>query len=257
MAKPYLITLLPSADVDLGRWLLQHYQQGYIERPHAPVFHVLALKWYGFGKDDYPLLVDGDTKTPTVDKILPLLEAQAPDELKLIPSDPALAAEVEAHQKFARSTTGHAVVLWSYFNLLKYKRVVWPSLTTHVPWYEKMICFLAFGLIRDLMYKGLGLNKTVSDQALQTIYEGFDHFDKVLADGRDYLVGDRLTFADLALASGMGPLILAQGYHGMLPNHAMCPPYMQKVYAELRQRPTGLFIQKIYDRHRAPALLSL
>jgi glutathione S-transferase len=30
--------------VDLGRWLLEHYQRGYIERTHAPIFHVLALK---------------------------------------------------------------------------------------------------------------------------------------------------------------------------------------------------------------------
>ena len=54
--KPFLVTLLPSVDVDLGRWLLQHWQVDYDEYPHAPIIHVLALKWYGVGKDDYPLL---------------------------------------------------------------------------------------------------------------------------------------------------------------------------------------------------------
>ena len=47
--KPILVTLLPSVDVDLGRWLLQHWQVDYDEHPHAPIFHVLALKWYGVG----------------------------------------------------------------------------------------------------------------------------------------------------------------------------------------------------------------
>ena len=57
MTTSLLITLLPSTDVDLGRWLLQHFDTPYTERPHAPVFHVLALKSWGVGADDYPLWV--------------------------------------------------------------------------------------------------------------------------------------------------------------------------------------------------------
>ena len=41
--KPFLVTLLPSVDVDLGRWLLQCWRRDYAEHPHAPVFHILAL----------------------------------------------------------------------------------------------------------------------------------------------------------------------------------------------------------------------
>jgi glutathione S-transferase len=42
--KPFMVTLLPSTDCDIGRWLLQHYHIDYVEHPHAPPFHVLALK---------------------------------------------------------------------------------------------------------------------------------------------------------------------------------------------------------------------
>lgn len=258
MTNPLLITLLPSSDVDLGRWLLSHYGMTYTERPHAPIFHVLALKYWGVGADDYPLFVRESDKFGGIDKMLPELDGAAAAPLKLLPdpqTEPDLHKQVQDLQYYARWDMGTDVVNWSYWNLLKYKSVVWPSITTDVPWYEKLTCLLAFRLIRALMYKGLKLDQSVADTSLQKIYQGWDKFDEILSDGRQYLVGDRLTFADLALAASGGPMILAQGYHGMLPNHALCPVFMQKVYQDLRQRPTGLFIQRIYDRHRASQLL--
>jgi glutathione S-transferase len=119
-----------------------------------------------------------------------------------------------------------------------------------VPWYEKLTCLVAFRVIRWLMYKGLKLNQQAADDALKAIYAGFDKIDGLLADGRKYLVGDKLTYADLAVSASLGPMILAQGYQGFLPNQAKCPKFMQDVYKELRARPTGQFVQRIYDQHR-------
>ncbi|WP_299854490.1 glutathione S-transferase C-terminal domain-containing protein [uncultured Roseobacter sp.] len=260
--KPLLVTLLPSSGVDLGRWLLAHYGVDYTERPHAPIFHVLALKSWGQGKDDYPLFVHADGKTRTAGclQIAELFDPDAPAEHRLLPdakAEPNHAQQVDDIVKYAYWTLGDDVVNWSYWNFLKHKSVVWPSLTTSVPWYEKLTCALAFGTIRTLMYKGLKLNQGVADKSLQSIYDGWDKFDAMLADGRRYLVGDRLSYADLATAAALGPMILAQGYHGMLPNEAKCPVFMQKVYKELRQRPTGLFIQRIYDTHRPAQLLCI
>lgn len=258
MKNPLLITLLPSADVDLGRWLLAYYQVEYSERPHAPIFHILALKAWGVGKDDYPLFVRCGEKYGGIEKMLPLLEREAAQNLRLLPDaekEPLLHKEAWDLQHYARWEMGADVVNWSYWNLLKYKKVVWPSITTDVPWYEKLTCQFGFRGIRWLMYKGLKLDQAVSDASLKKICAGWDKYDEILKDGREYLVGDRLTFADLAVATSGGPMILAQGYHGMLPNQAVCPPEMQKVYSELRQRPTGRFIQRIYDRHRPDQLL--
>ncbi|NIZ13876.1 glutathione binding-like protein [Phaeobacter sp. HF9A] len=262
MTLPLLVTLLPSTDVDLGRWLLSHYGVAYTERPHAPVFHVLALKSWGVSAEGYPLMVSADRqqKYPGVDPITEALDPTMSAELRLWPDKATQAdlwAEVNSLQHEARFTIGNAVVNWSYWNLLKYKSVVWPSLTTSVPWYEKLTCALAFPLIRGLMYKGLKLDQSVADQALQQIYVGFDRFDARLADGRSYLAGDRLTFADLALAASLAPMILAQGYHGMLPDEARCPVFMQEVYKSLRQRPTGQFVQRMYDSHRAAQILQV
>lgn len=229
-------------------------------RPHAPIFHVLALKWWGMGPEDYPLFIQdgGKTKTYGCDKINALLQTNALSDIHLMPDskkDPNLVKEINEIVAFSYEKLGGDVVNWSYWNFLKYKWVVWPSLTTNVPWWERLTCLIAFKVIRGLMYKGLKLDQGVADQALKDIYAGWDKLDALLADGRTYLVGDRLTYADLATAAALGPMILAQGYHGMLPNQAKCPVFMQKVYQELRARPTGQFIQRIYDKHRPAQLL--
>lgn len=258
MSKTLLITLLPSSGVDTSRWVLSHYGVDYTERPHAPIFHVFALKWWGLGKDDYPgLVIDGKVVTSGSRKIMQHLDPDAPDNLKLMPADEAGQKEVLEMARYTGDVLGTCVVNWSYWNLLKYKSVVWPSVTTSVPWYEKLTLTVAFPLIRWAMYKGLALDQSVADQSLKTIYEGFDKLDALLADGRTYIMGEKLTFADLITSACLGPMILAQGYHGMLPNHAKCPVFMQKVYAELRQRPTGLYIQRMYDTHRAAQLLQV
>ncbi|NSX54607.1 glutathione S-transferase family protein [Parasulfitobacter algicola] len=248
-----LITLLPSTDVDLGRWILQHHGVSYTERPHAPIFHILALKAWGSGKEDYPLWVKNGEKIPTVPQIMDYYETNGDPAKRLMPdpqTDPEANQTADELQHYARFTLGDCVVNWSYFHLLKTKSAVWPSITTGVPWYEKLTCLIAFPLVRSLMYKGLKLDQATADQALIQIYAGFDRFDALLADGRQYLVGRHMTYADLAVAVSLAPMILAQGYQGFLPNQAMCPDDMQVIYRQLRERPTGQFVQRIYDDHR-------
>lgn len=257
--KNLLVTLQPSSGVDTARWLMGHYEIDYEERPHAPIFHVLALKWWGQGPEDYALLVEPDGKK-TFGR-LPIsqrFDGAAAADKKLIPDEKTeedLYHQVIDLVTWAGMVPGTAVVNWSYFNLLKYKWVVWPSIVTNVPWYEKLFCLLAFRVIRGLMYKGLGLDQQVSDEALKTIYASYDRIDKLLADGRKYLCGDRLTLADISVAALFGPSILVQGYGGHLPNQIKCPDYMQDVFKELRERPTGKFIQRMYDEHRVPKQL--
>lgn len=251
--KNKLITLLPSTGVDLGRWLLQHYGVAYTEYPHAPIFHILALKWYGRGPNDYPLFIQGSHKLGGIDELFPYLNAQAPADLSLVPDpdkEPELHKEVMELQHYARIYIGDAVVGWSYYHLLKYKATVWPSLVTDVPWIEKILTFIGFPLIRILMYKGLKLDAKTSEDYYKRIYEGFDRIDALLSDGRQFLLGDRFTLADIAVSATFAPVILGQGYQGMLPNQATCPDYLQKIYKDLRNRPTGQFIQRMFDTQR-------
>ena len=80
----------------------EHYDVAYEETPYAPVFHTLALKWYGFGKDDYPLMIDKRKFYPTIPKIFDLCQPEADAERSLLPDDADLKKQVMDAQHYFR-----------------------------------------------------------------------------------------------------------------------------------------------------------
>lgn len=256
--SPLLVTLLPSADVDLGRWLLQRWQVDYDESPHAPIFHVLALKWHGVGSNDYPLFIRDNQKYPAIDAMVKAFDPLAAAENRLVPdetTDKTLHDEVMTLQSEFRWGLGAGTVQWAYYQLLPHKKLTWAGFTTGVPWWETLFLTVGYGVIKALMFKALSLGPEDAQRGLDKVKAGFDRCDQILSDGRQYLAGDRLTLADLAFATSGAPMVLADGYGGHLPSLDQVPPDMQAVVKELRSRPAGAYIQRIYHEHRA-ALVS-
>lgn len=246
-----LVTLLPSVDVDLGRWLMQLWEIEYVEEPHAPVFHIYALKRHGLGPIDYPCLIDGDKKTAAIERLVVAYDHLAP--IRLLPdeaSEPDLYKEVFNIQNDARYTMGNGVVNWAYYNFMKDKKLVWKSFTSGVPWYEWLAVFFGFWWIRGKMCEGLGLNDETAASGLADARAGFDRIDALLADGRSYLAGGRLTIADLAFATSGAPMVLPSGYAGHLPEFEALPSELKTIIEEFRARPSGAFIRRIYAEHR-------
>ena len=95
------------------------------------------------------------------------------------------------------------------------------------------------------MFKAIKFSAEDTAQSLDTVRKAFDSTDSRLADGRQYLYGDRLTIADLAFAASAAPMVLANGYGDHLPALEATPPDMQTVFQELRTRPSGAFIQNV------------
>lgn len=250
-----LITLLPSADVDLARWLLSRWGIAYREEPHAPVFHILALRRAGAGRMDSPLLLQGDARFAGVEAMVTGLDRLAPEPLRVLPDPdrhPDLHAEVMALQHDLRWEMGMGTVRWAYHNLLRDRALVWDSFTAGVPAWERLALRAgAYGPVRKRLIAALGLSDAVAAEALETVHAGFDRVEGRLADGRRYLCGDRLTLADLAFATAGAPMVLARGYGGHLPDPDACPPDIRAVVTDLRDRPAGRFIQRLYDEDRA------
>ena len=254
--KPFLVTLLPSVEVDLGRWLLQHWQVDYDEHPHAPIFHVLALKWYGVGKDDSLLFICDNQKYPAIEAMVEKFDPLAAPENRLVPDETtqkALHDEVMKLQHEFRYGMRNGTVHWAYYQLLPHKNLTWAGFTTGVPWWETLFLTFGYAIIKYLMFKALSLGPEDAQKGLDKVKAGFDRCDQILSDGRQYLVGDRLTLADLAFATSGAPMVLADGYGGHLPTIDKVPPEMHSVITELRARPAGAYIQSIYDKHRLKA----
>lgn len=253
---PELVTLLPSTDVDLSRWLLQLWGVPYRERPHAPVFHILALRRMGQATPKFPLFVDGARQIAGIEDLVAAFDADAPSGTRLLPdaaTEPGLLAEVDKIQAEARWHMGDGVVHWAYFHFLQHRSLVWPSFTTGIPAWEMAALRVLYPQVRKKMVSALGLSAADASASLDRIRAYWDTIDARLADGRSYLVGGRLTLADLAFATSGAPMVLARGYGGHLPLPEHCPENMQAVFAECRSRPSGHFIQRLYDAHRTAA----
>ncbi|MEM7506989.1 MAG: glutathione S-transferase domain-containing protein [Pseudomonadota bacterium] len=246
-----LVTLLPSVDVDLGRWLMQLWQFEYEEQPHAPIFHVIALQKLGLGPSDYPALIDGDQITAAIERLVVAYDKKG--AISVMPdkeAEPDLYQQVFDLQNGARYTMGDGVVNWAYYELMKDKRLVWDSFTHGVPLKERLAVRFGFGKIRDKMMEGLKLDDATAAKGLAAAQAGFDKIDALLADGRRYLAGDRLTLADLAFSTSGAPMVMARGYGGHLPKFEVLPTYLKEIVQGFRDRPAGAFIQRIYDEHR-------
>ncbi len=254
--KPFLVTLLPAIEVDLGRWLLHHWQIDYDEHPHAPIFHVLALKWYGVGAKGYPLFICDNQKHSTVQAMVEKFDPLTAPENRLVPdetTEKALHDEVMKLRHEFHAGIGSGSRTWAYYNLLPHKKLTWASFTTGVPWWETLFLTFGYGIIKYLMSKAIGLGPKEAQQGLDKVRADFDRCEKILSDGRQYLVGDRLTLADLTFATAGAPMVLANGYGGHLPTIDKVPPEMYSIVTEMRARPAGAYIQRIYDEHRLKA----
>ena len=254
MAEPArLVTLLPSTDVDMTRWMLRHWDVPYVEEPHAPVFHIRAIRRHGMARPEFPLFLRGDEKIATVERIVTWLDPEAPPDLRLVPdaeTEPTLHAEVMDLQHRMRWEMGDGTVHWAYHHFLQHRRLVWPSFTTGVARGEVLALWVLYPAVRRIMVRKLGLGPEDAARALDRIHAGWDEIDARLADGRRFLCGGRLTLADLAFATSGAPMVLARGYGGHLPPFEACPPEMQAVIGPLRDRPAGRFIQRLYDDYR-------
>lgn len=251
---PVLVTLLPSTDSDMGRWLLKHYGVAYREEPHAPVFHLRVLKKMGLERTDLPVLRDDQGLTVNVDGIVARFDPLAGPERQLVPdavTAPDHHADVMDLHKRLRWDMGMGTVRWAYFHFLQHRDLVWPSLSTGIPATERLLLRVGYPAVKGMMFKALGLSEETSREALADVRSGFDEVEARLADGRPFLCGDRLSLADLAFATAAAPMVLARGYGGHLAAFDTLPREMQEVIAALRARPAGQFIQRLYDEFRA------
>ncbi|PTN11177.1 glutathione S-transferase family protein [Nitrosomonas aestuarii] len=247
-----VLSFSPSADAELNRWVLFHYGIDFKENRHTAPFYFLLNKLYG-GKSLILCRV-GETKLTSVRAVIDHFNAQALPEFKLIPD--TLASDMEISWKRYNSDLGGAVVKWAYTNLLPYKDIMIRPLTLGSPWFERFFVKHWYRIPEKLIWKSQKLDKATADEALKTIQTIFQEVDHLLADGRKYLYGEKLTAADLAFAVSGAPLVLPANYggdqfeQGPIPSFEEFPQELQETISAMRQTPAGKFILRLYADER-------
>ena len=246
---PVLITFPPSLDSETSRFLIEHYGIESCEKRHALIFSFFVTLWHGY-TPVFPLLYSDSYRLvgprPIVDHFDPL----SPPELKLLPADPNQLQQVESDWTLFNVTLALASADFAYYYLLPHRDRMIRPLTEGVPPFERKAVERAYPIFAGLLRMLLRLSLSKAQQAAAQIRTIFNSVDARLADGRKFLVGERLTLSDLAFSVAAAPVILPANYGGPIPSFDEMPPEVQTLVTEMRAHPAGAFALRIYQEQR-------
>ena len=250
-----LITISISHYSEKARWALDHCNVPYEEEVHTLGGHRLATRKLG-GKtvpalssgscallDSTPIAMWADANARSLDYYSP--------PPRILPSDPRqrrTALELEALFS-AELGTATRVVIKSC--LASVPRVlIDPSLVGPKPC-ERFL-FSCCGLfLRPLIGYSMRVSACEEAQAYATIDRLFALVNELLRCNR-YLVGDRLSIADITFASLATPIIMPDEWHLMrqMYAHPDFPLSLKIVVNKYRNTPAGQYVLRLYSEDR-------
>jgi glutathione S-transferase len=243
-----LLTFPPMIDSEACRFLLSHYGVPYREEAHLFGWASLLALWHGWTVQ-IPLLYGNQSRLAGPWAIAAQFDPRCKAGCELIPAEKPLSDEVAADWERLNGTFGTAVAVFAYYQLLPHREIMTEPFSRNMPAKEKSFLRNGYPALAFLFTLLLRLNADHAKEALGTIRATADDIDDMLKDGRPYLMGDRFTLADIALASSAAPVLLPEGYTGPLPPLEQMPVEMAALIREVREHQMSQFVSRIYRDH--------
>ena len=243
-----LITIGASHYCEKARWGLDWLQIPYVEESHAPPFHRLITTRYGGGS--VPVLITSTHALTDSTDILHYADAIAPNHHRLYPQDPQLRCHVSDLETWFDVQLGVAARCWGYAQVINHRQRVRQLWGQQVSGLEKLAFDLTYPYMRQKVRDVYAATPKGATRALQKIRRIFDEVGDWLDQGRDYLVGDRFTAADLTFASLSAPILFPPEYGFQLPPLDQLPNELATIIQSLRQTSAGAYALRLYREHR-------
>lgn len=249
MQQLRLLTIPMSHYCEKARWGLERLGLAYREERHLQLFHY-PYSYRLSGGPNVPVLCDHGQVVADSTRILQHLDRYAEPQQRLYPEDPTARREVEAWEERFDEELGVDARRWVYHHFLPHPVAALRTAGQGVPRWEILLAPLSLPFMLLLM-------SVLLRPSVKRVAAGLDRsrtlvaqLDRLLADGRRYLVGDRFSAADLALASLMAPYVLPEQYGIRLPRLDEVPAAMAKTVAEFRATRTGRYVLDLYATQR-------
>ena len=242
-----LIAIAISHYCEKARWALDYLNINYIEENHAPPFHRKYTSAYG--GTTVPVLVVEDKAFVDSHDILYYLDSVSADR-QLYPHDRELRRQVETLEELFDRRLGVATRLWGYYYAIKkplFIAIAWGKGASLI---EKIKCVIAVPKTFNFLKQNYNVTPEGKDAALQEIKEIFAVVDRQLNSGQQYLVGDRLSAADITFAALASPVIRPKNHPVYDTQLSKLPTEMVAVIEELRATSAGKLVLRMYQKHR-------
>ena len=245
MTTPVLYHIEVSHYNEKARWALDYKGIPHVRKAPPPMFHTAWAFAMTRGATFPVLKLNGDTIGDST-RIIEALERSHP-EPPLYPAEPAERARaLELEEFFDEELAPH--IRRALFAEVTRDRdaFAWVAAPTggrlvHAGF--KGSAVLAAPLLR-LRY---GINADTAARGWEKTIAALDRLESELG-GRDYLVGDGFTVADLTAAALLHPLVRPDEVQYQVPEPL--PPALVERRAQLAPRPGFRWVQEMYRRHR-------
>lgn len=252
-----LITIPMSHYNERARWALDVAGIDYREQGYLPLFHFLPVMLHTIGRGtgtadrassrfSTPLFITSDGRhIHDSGEILAFAAQQRPDAISM--SEDALVLAKRFHDELGPK----ARLLTYHWCLPDAELMVWIARQNVGPVQAEALRF-GYPAIRRAMRRALGVTPDRAERALATVRHVFDDVSR-LVRGREFLVGDRFSTADLTFAS-LASLALGvnheEGYGAVMPRLDRCPSEARVIMHELRETEAGKFALRMYRDER-------
>ncbi len=240
-----LITIPVSHYSEKVRWALNYLQLPFREYSHMPPFHRGATKKYS--GTSVPVLVTNTQNLTDSTEILHYLDTLQPG--KLYPSEPAARASGTELETLFNQTLGVNTRRWGYSYLLA-PQLVYPKWTQGVPLWEKLLFPVIFPKVKPIVLKSIDITETSAIESYRQIEWVFDRVNQILADGRQYLLGDRFSAIDLTFAALAAPILQPPEHHIPPTPLNLLPTQMQADIRACQATHAGEFGLRLYREQR-------
>jgi glutathione S-transferase len=269
---PRLITIPVSHYCEKTRWALTRLQIHFVEERHMPPFHRFATarivkrsdlenipemeknlspfnRFIGrqVGGQSVPVLITPTETLKSSDEILKYVDAIAPPELKLYPTNLEHRQQVENLVKSFDSVLGPAIRLWVYFYMMDRPNQLRPLWCEGVPWFESLLFPIVFPWMRSNVLQMYAISEATAISAYESICKTFESVESLLAGGQPYLIGNRFSAADLTFATLAAGVVMPSGYGVKLPELSELPTSMATSIQRFRETGAGQFVFRLYQ----------
>ena len=248
MKRPATFITIPlSHYCEKARWALDRAGLPYKEEPHAPLFHLLAVKRKRDGA--VPVLVDGTDRLTDSTEILKHADAFCGGDF-LYPRDQALRTDVEALEERFDTELGVHARRWAYGHLLTQTKLLNSVWSRGVSRFEASLVPVLAPLTRLLVRSGYKITPEGAERSLARVRGIFADVAERLRSGHRFLVGERFSAADLTFAALAAPVLFPAECRAAHPALDTVPPAMREEVLRLRDTEAGKFGLRLYAEER-------
>lgn len=248
MSKPVLYVFAISHYCEKACWALDYLDIAYEIRYVAPGIHRKIAKKLGAPRTSLPILAVSGHVVQGSAKIIDWADATLATASKCLTPNAVRKECVELEKRLDDFVGIHSRRYYYSEAMVDHPETIRPIFTRDLPILQKLLVVWKWNLIRKLMIERMDLGPEQRKDSKRILEGELNWLDGLLSDGRNFLVGDQLSRADIAAASLLAPLAKPKEHPTYA--HLRLPPRMAAEVANWESRPTIKWVRAIYREFR-------